>query len=120
MGIQFRLFASISPDCHNILVKHNSLSPDPLYRNSLREARLILFLWLACGIFTVTVCYLFGYLSHETDLNSTGPDLVNVFGPFERFDRNPDNLTTPLGLGIPDWIFYGVVIPWFACIGLTF
>lgn len=97
-----------------------SLAQDPLYRNSLREARLILIIWFLCGIITVTICYLFGYLSHEPDLNSTGPDLVNIFGSFEKFDRTPESLTTPLGLGIPDWIFYGIVIPWLVCIGFTF
>lgn len=97
-----------------------SSSLDPLYLNSIREACLILVLWLAAGIFTVSWCYFGGYLTHEPDLAAAGPDLVDLLGPFERFDRDPDSLTTPLGLGIPDWIFYGVVLPWLACIGLTF
>jgi len=93
---------------------------DPLFRNSLREARLILAVWLLAGVATITICYLFGYLSHEPDVNSSGPDLVNTIGSLRGFDRTPESLTTPLGLGIPDWIFYGVVIPWLACILFTF
>jgi len=76
---------------------------DPLFRNSLREARLILAVWLLAGVATITICYLFGYLSHEPDVNSSGPDLVNTIGSLRGFDRTPESLTTPLGLGIPDW-----------------
>lgn len=94
--------------------------PDPLLQNANREARLILFFWFVSGIVTIAVCYFFGYLSHESDINSTGPDLVRILGPFDEFDRSPDTLTAPLGLGIPDWIFYGVALPWIACIVLTF
>jgi len=101
-------------------VIENASIPDPLLKNASREARLILFFWLVSGVVTIAVCYFFGYLSHEPDINSTGPDLVHLLGPFTEFDRRPDTFSTPLGLGIPDWIFYGVAVPWIACIVLTF
>jgi hypothetical protein len=31
------------------------------------------------------------------------------------YGRDPATLTYPLGLGIPDWVFWGVVAPWLAC-----
>jgi hypothetical protein len=97
-----------------------TLKPDPLFVNASREAWVILGIWFLAGIFTVTFCYFYGYLTHEPDINSTGNDLVETFGPFQHYDRSPDSLSTPLNLGIPDWIFYGVVIPWLGCIIFTF
>lgn len=89
---------------------------DPLYRNALREAVVILSVWTVCLLYTVIYCYLYGYLTHEGSSESTGPDLGTLLGPLTSFNRDPASLTTPLGLAIPDWIFYGVVLPWVLCI----
>ena len=70
-------------------------------------------------VYTCTYCYLRGYLSHEPHPQPTGPALGALVGPLEGFNRDPATLTTPLGLGIPDWIFYGVAIPWVVCIVIT-
>jgi hypothetical protein len=48
-----------------------------------------------------------------------GPALGALVGPLADFDRHPSSLTTPLGLGIPDWVFYGVVLPWLICVVVT-
>ena len=93
---------------------------DVVYRNSRREAIVILALWTCCLVYTCTYCYLFGYLSHEPHPISTGPALGQIVGPLESFDRVPTTLATPLGLGIPDWVFYGILIPWLLCIAATF
>ena len=93
---------------------------DPIYRHSLREARFILGLWTCCFFYTVSYCYLNGYLSHEPSPGSTGPAIASWFGPLEAFNRDPDSVTYPLGLGIPDWVFYGVALPWVVCIVLSF
>ncbi len=69
-------------------------------------------LWLACCLYTVTYCYLNGYLVHEPHPNAAGPAIGALFGPLEAFDRQPRSLTTPLGLGAPDWVFYGILAPW--------
>jgi hypothetical protein len=90
--------------------------PDPVFRNSLREAWVILGAWGTCFIYTVTYCYLYGYLSHEPMAESTGPSIGALMGSMEELNRDPGSLTTPLGLAIPDWIFYGVVGPWIVCI----
>jgi hypothetical protein len=92
---------------------------DVLLGNSRREAWIVLLAWLGSLIYTVSVCYLFGYLTHEPSGTSVGPDVASLLGPLTSFNRNPESLTTPLGLGIPDWVFYGIVLPWVACIALT-
>ncbi len=92
---------------------------DPVYRHAAREARFILALWLCCFLYTVGYCYLNGYLSHEPLPSSTGPDVAQVVGPLESFNRDPDSVSYPLGLGIPDWVFYGVALPWVVCIAVT-
>ena len=96
------------------------LEEDPIYRNSLREARFILGLWTFCFIYTVSYCYLTGYLVHEPLPTSTGPGVATLLGPLEALNRDAESLTYPFGLGIPDWVFYGVAVPWGICIILSF
>ena len=98
----------------------SSLEEDPLYRNCLREARFILGLWAVCCVYSVGYCYLFGYLSHEPAAESTGPSISEMIGPLTSFNRDPESLTYPLGLGIPDWVFYGILVPWVIAAVLTF
>ncbi len=43
-----------------------------------------------------------------------------MVGSLESLNRDPESLNMPLGLGIPDWVFYGIVIPWLGCILATF
>ncbi|MCA9047567.1 MAG: hypothetical protein KDA89_02495 [Planctomycetaceae bacterium] len=62
--------------------------PDPLYQSGLREGRTILLMWATCFVWTLTVCLTFGY-----------PESVN-----------PE--TFPMVLGLPAWVFWGVLFPW--------
>lgn len=103
----------------NTRVSEDSPRIDSLYKNALREAGIILFAWTVCLLYTVVYCYLYGYLSHEGTPESTGPDLGTLLGPLTSFNRDPASLTTPLGLAIPDWIFYGVVLPWVVCMAFS-
>ena len=91
---------------------------DPLYRHAMREARFILTLWTCCFFYTVIYCYLYGYLTHEPlpESSSTGPAIGKIVGPLESFNRAADSVSYPLNLGIPDWVFYGVALPWVVCI----
>ena len=73
-----------------------SSQDDPVYLRTRREAFLILGLWAVSFAYSVTYSYLTGY---PTDDNH--------------------QVTYPYGLGIPDWIFWGVVVPWAICILLT-
>ncbi|MEZ6053940.1 MAG: DUF997 family protein [Planctomycetaceae bacterium] len=56
-----------------------------------REALVILGLWAAAMLWVVPHCYFFGY--HPVE--------------------NPEQLKTIIG--IPDWVFWGVFVPWLAC-----
>lgn len=66
------------------------LTPDPVLRSARREALCVLATWLAAMSYTVTYCYLNGY------------------------NRRLEDLT--FVLGFPDWIFWGVIVPWGVCI----
>lgn len=79
----------------------NSLPPltadnlDPVFRHSRREALAIFLVWLAAALWSLPYCYLNGY--------------------GEAID--PQNLETIMG--IPSWVFYGVVAPWLVADVLT-
>ena len=62
--------------------------PDPLFVDSLHEAKWILVMWLTCFVWTLTVCLTQGYSR-------------NV---------NPDSF--PMVFGIPAWVAYGIALPW--------
>ena len=64
--------------------------PDPLFVDSLREAGWILLMWVACFVWTLSVCLTQGY-----------PDPGGI---------NPE--TFPTVLGIPAWVAYGIALPW--------
>ena len=85
-------------------------------RNSRREAAFIILLWLACLLYSVTYCYLYGYVSHKPQPDATGPSIGSLFGELAQLDRDPSTISTPLGLGIPDWVLFGVALPWFICL----
>ena len=65
----------------------NDLRLDPIYESSLRELKWILIAWLICCVWVIGYCGLNGY---EVDAN-TKLDLV---------------------MGMPAWVFWGVVLPW--------
>lgn len=89
-------------------------------RNARREATMIMTLWLGCMIYTGVFCYTHGYLNHAPHAAPTGPSLGEIVGPLEQYNREPDTLIFPFSLGIPDWVFWGVVVPWLFCIVVTF
>ncbi|MFO0976046.1 MAG: DUF997 family protein [Planctomycetaceae bacterium] len=62
---------------------------DRLVRSSLREALIVAGIWLMAMVWSVTVCWTMGY------------------------GRKADQLK--LVLGFPDWVFWGILVPWLAC-----
>jgi hypothetical protein len=62
---------------------------DTLVRHARREAAVALLMWLVAMIYSVGVCYTYGY------------------------GREPDSLT--FVLWFPDWVFWGIVVPWAIC-----
>lgn len=66
---------------------------DPLVRTALREAMIVTLIWLAAAAWSVSVCFRMGY--------------------------NRDISTLKLVFGFPDWVFWGIVLPWTVCTGLS-
>jgi hypothetical protein len=67
---------------------------DPVLTSSRREALVVLAIWATACTYTVGYCALFGY---ERDLASL------------RYVA-----------GVPDWVFWGVFVPWSVCTVLSF
>jgi hypothetical protein len=67
---------------------------DPVLISSRREALLAFAIWLAACVYSISVCYRLGY----------GRDVGTLTYIF----------------GFPDWIFWGVVVPWTVCTALSF
>ena len=67
---------------------------DPVVNSSFREAIVVVSVWLIAMTWTITVCYRMGY-------NRPVEDLKFVYG-------------------FPDWIFWGIVVPWGVCIVISF
>lgn len=63
---------------------------DPVLVSARREGLVVLVIWLVAMGYTITYCYLHGY------------------------HRSVESLT--FVLGIPDWVFWGIVAPWMICV----
>ena len=71
----------------------NSPQENPVLKGSRREAFIVGCMWLAIMLYSVLFCYFRGY---KTDLAQL-----------------------KLILGFPDWVFWGIVVPWVACVVLS-
>jgi hypothetical protein len=81
--------------------------PNPaarLYQNACREAKLLLTVWAVALVWTVGYCYLHGY-RHAPDSRALQSGWAEA--------RTEENLQTVLGF--PDWVFFGIMIPWLIC-----
>lgn|SRR5262245_4854861 len=64
-----------------------------LLRHARREGLLLMAVWLLALIWSVISSWLFGY------------------------GRNPDEIM--LILGMPDWVFWGIAVPWLICVAFS-
>jgi hypothetical protein len=71
---------------------------DPVLRNSRREALVIAAAWLASTTYCCIYCYLFGYR--------------RAGQPLDVADIHPV-------LGMPSWVFWGIMVPWAVCAVFT-
>ena len=67
---------------------------DPVLVSSRKEALVVLAIWTVACVYTVGYCAAFGW------------------------QREPQSLE--FVLGVPDWIFWGVLVPWTVCTLLSF
>lgn len=68
---------------------------DPLLRSSRREMKVVLGFWVVFALWTVLACWWLGYRG------STDP------------------LAMKLVMGMPSWVFWGIVVPWVVSMGFT-
>ncbi len=97
----------------------SEMEDDPSFLRSRREAFLILSMWLCCFLYSVPYCYLNGYQTREPLANAVGPGISNLAEGLNARNRTSDSVTYPFDLGIPDWVFWGVITPWALCILAT-
>ena len=79
-----------------------------LFRHARREALVVLAVWVVALVWTVGYCWLRGYERAADDaLVRSGLAAA----------RDADNFQQVLGL--PDWVFFGILLPWLACTVFT-
>ena len=71
----------------------------PLIRSARREALVAVAMWFVALVWSVGVCTTYGYVRDPKSLSGYG--------------RDPESLT--FVLGFPDWVFWGMIVPWAAC-----
>ncbi len=69
--------------------QHEDYELDPVYTNAKREAKFILSCFAVFAVYTLSTCYGLGWHPDRT------------------VDPEPSML-----LGIPSWVFWGILIPW--------
>ncbi|MCI0379132.1 MAG: hypothetical protein L0215_16110 [Gemmataceae bacterium] len=84
----------------------NKESARSLFRNARREAWIVALVWALAFAWTVVWCYMHGYAHEETSLH--------VRLGWVEAEPTPD-----LVLGFPDWVFWGIMLPWLACSAFT-
>ncbi len=78
-------------DSHNPSPKQ--VEDDPVYVNGKREAWVVFLAWLVAGIITIAISFGLGHGKSSTELTTV--------------------------LGLPSWVFWGVLLPWMACLAFA-
>jgi hypothetical protein len=86
----------------------DSPNTSTLYRNARREAWVCLILFALALLWTVGYCYLRGYEHDPGSWLVRSGIAVN---------RPPGEVVIVLGL--PDWVFWGIFLPWVLCVTFT-
>ncbi|MCI0638352.1 MAG: hypothetical protein L0Y72_12970 [Gemmataceae bacterium] len=86
----------------------NKESARSLFRNARREAWIVALVWALAFAWSVVWCYIHGYAHDEASL------LVRLGWVEAGPARTPE-----LVLGFPDWVFWGILLPWLACSAFT-
>lgn len=96
------------------------LPEDPVLTSARREALVVLACWAIAMTWSVSYCYLNGYITDASRISNknlvevrpaTQPDGV----PELWIDRGQGAERVQFTLGFPSWIFWGVALPWWIC-----
>ncbi len=66
---------------------------DPVVRTARREALIVVGMWLVAMVYSIGTCYRLGYNRPVSDLK--------------------------LVYGFPEWVFWGILVPWVTCTVLS-
>jgi hypothetical protein len=93
---------------------------DPVLVSSRREAWIVFAIWLTALTWSVSYCYINGYVSDLKSISSSKAVEVRQSDdpaslPELWVDRGRGPERVKFVLGFPDWIFYGVALPWWVC-----
>jgi hypothetical protein len=72
---------------------HSPRKEQRLLQNARREALVIMIVWALALVWSCLVSYFFGYSRPPTDIG--------------------------LILGMPDWVFWGIFLPWALCLAFS-
>ena len=86
----------------------NQESAARTFRHAKREAKFALTVWFCALVWTVGYCYLHGY-RHPPDSPLVAWGLAGT--------NDPGDLR--LVLGVPEWVVFGIVVPWLVCTAVT-
>ena len=93
---------------------------DPVLISARREAWIVFFTWITALIWSVSYCYFNGYLSDLSKISDKSS--VKVVEPSGNSQSRELWVDSGKGfqrinfiLGFPDWVFFGVIGPWWIC-----
>lgn len=93
---------------------------DPVLTSSRREALVVLACWAIAMAWSVSYCYINGYITNPSLISDK--QKVEVRQPAQAggvpelwVDRGQGPQRVEFFLGFPAWIFWGVALPWWIC-----
>jgi hypothetical protein len=93
---------------------------DPVLVSSRREALVVFATWLTALTWSVGYCYSYGYVSDLNCISDSkavevrqSADPASLPELWVNRGRGPEQVK--FVLGFPDWIFWGVALPWWLC-----
>lgn len=93
---------------------------DPVLVSARREAWIVFASWLIAMIWSVSYCYLNGYITDISRISDK--QFVEVRQPTQNgqipelwVDRGTGPERVQFVLGFPAWVFWGVALPWWIC-----